>query len=142
MKATAFASIPAKVVTSSAPSRTDILVCPRLEGQNRCHFCGTNRQTGMSVLPMYFIYSLLLGLGFLILLPRFLLDALRHGKYVVGFRERWGSLTPLAQNIHPVFWIHCVSVGETQTAVPLVHGLKARFPHARIVISTITLTGQ
>jgi 3-deoxy-D-manno-octulosonic-acid transferase len=91
---------------------------------------------------MYFIYSLLLGLGFLILLPRFLLDALRHGKYVVGFRERWGSLTPLAQNIHPVFWIHCVSVGETQTALPLVHGLKARFPHARIVISTITLTGQ
>ena len=43
---------------------------------------------------MYFIYSLLLGLGFLILLPRFLLDAFRHGKYVAGFGERLGFLSP------------------------------------------------
>jgi 3-deoxy-D-manno-octulosonic-acid transferase len=91
---------------------------------------------------MYFIYSLLLGLGFVILLPRFLLDAFRHGKYVIGFRERWGSLTPLPQDGRTVIWIHCVSVGETQAARPLVDGIKARFPQARIAISTITLTGQ
>lgn len=91
---------------------------------------------------MYFIYSLLLGLGFLILLPRFLLDALRHGKYVVGFRERWGLLAPLPKDGRPIIWIHCVSVGETQAAVPLVHGIRARFPNSRIAISTITLTGQ
>ena len=52
----------------------------------------------MPALPMYFIYSLLLGLGFLILLPRFLLDAFRHGKYVAGFRERLGSLSPLGND--------------------------------------------
>jgi 3-deoxy-D-manno-octulosonic-acid transferase len=91
---------------------------------------------------MYFIYSLLLGLGFLILLPRFLLDAFRHGKYVIGFRERWGSLAPLPQDGRMVIWIHCVSVGETQAARPLVDGIQARFPQARIAISTITLTGQ
>jgi len=39
----------------------------------------------MPVLLMYFIYSLLLAVGFLILLPRFLYDAFRHGKYVAGF---------------------------------------------------------
>ena len=94
------------------------------------------------VLPMYFIYSLLLGLGFLILLPRFLLDALRHGKYVVGFRERLGFLSPVKKIGRRVIWIHCVSVGETQAARPLVHSIKERFPNHLIVISTITITGQ
>ena len=91
---------------------------------------------------MYFIYSLLLTLGFLILMPRFLLDAFRHGKYVAGFRERWGSLSPIQADGRPVIWIHCVSVGETQAARPLVQGLKKRFPQSLIAISTITLTGQ
>ena len=96
----------------------------------------------MPVLPMYFIYSLLLGLGFLILLPRFVLDALRHGKYIVGFRERLGSQSPIMKGGRPVIWIHCVSVGETQAARPLVRGIKERFPNHLIVISTITITGQ
>ncbi|HKB68794.1 MAG TPA: 3-deoxy-D-manno-octulosonic acid transferase [Pyrinomonadaceae bacterium] len=91
---------------------------------------------------MYFIYSLLLTVGFIILLPRFLLDAFRHGKYVAGFRERWGSLSPIQTDGRPVIWIHCVSVGETQAARPLVQGLKKRFPQSLIAISTITLTGQ
>ena len=91
---------------------------------------------------MYFIYSLLLALGFLILLPRFLLDAFRHGKYVAGFRERWGSVSPVRADGRPVIWIHCVSVGETQAARPLVQGLKKRFPRSLIAVSTITLTGQ
>ena len=96
----------------------------------------------MPVLPMYFIYSLLLGLGFLVLLPRFLVDAFRHGKYVAGFRERLGSLSPLAKAGRKVVWIHCVSVGETQAARPLVQGIRKRFPDHLIAISTITLTGQ
>jgi 3-deoxy-D-manno-octulosonic-acid transferase len=91
---------------------------------------------------MYFIYSLLLTLGFIVLLPRFFLDAFRHGKYVAGFRERWGSLSPIRADGRPVIWIHCVSVGETQAARPLVQGLKKRFPQSLIAISTITLTGQ
>src|SRR2546423_15353340 len=91
---------------------------------------------------MYFIYSLLLGLGFLILLPRFVLDAFRHGKYVSGFRERLGSLKPLINDGRHVVWIHCVSVGETQAARPLVRGICERFPDYLIAISTITLTGH
>jgi 3-deoxy-D-manno-octulosonic-acid transferase len=94
---------------------------------------------------MYFIYSLLLVLGFLILLPRFLLDALRHGKYVAGFRERLGTLSPLPNDKdrgRPVVWIHCVSVGETQAARPLIEGIREQYPNHRIAVSTITLTGQ
>ena len=91
---------------------------------------------------MYFIYSLLLALGFLILLPRFLFDALNHGKYVAGFRERLGILTPAQTGGRPVIWIHCVSVGETLAARPLVKGLKQRFPDYSLAVSTTTLTGQ
>ena len=90
---------------------------------------------------MYFLYSLLLTLGFLILSPRFLFDALRHGKYVAGFRERLGIL-PFSQNTEPVIWLHCVSVGETQAARPLVQSLRKEFPNHQLVISTITMTGQ
>ena len=96
----------------------------------------------MPVLPMYFIYSLLLGVGFLVLLPRFLVDAFRHGKYVAGFRERLGLLSPLAKAGRKVVWIHCVSVGETQAARPLVQSIRKHFPGHLIAISTITLTGQ
>lgn len=91
---------------------------------------------------MYFIYSLLLGLGFLVLLPRFIVDAFRHGKYVAGFAERLGSITPLASDGRSVVWIHCVSVGEVQAARPLVQAIKEQFPHHLIAISTITRTGQ
>ena len=100
------------------------------------------QQTRMSVLLMYFIYSLLLGLGFLVLLPRFLVDAFRHGKYVAGFAERLGSLTPLASQGRFVVWVHCVSVGEVQAARPLVQAIEEEFPSHLIAISTITRTGQ
>lgn len=102
----------------------------------------TGKNVCLTYQPMYFIYSLLLGLAFIILLPRFLLDAFRHGKYVAGFRERLGSLASLPHNGRPVVWIHCVSVGEAQAARPLVKGLKERFPHHAIAISTTTRTGQ
>jgi 3-deoxy-D-manno-octulosonic-acid transferase len=91
---------------------------------------------------MYFVYSLLLTLGFVVLLPRFLFDAFRHGKYVVGFRERLGQLSGIETQSRPVVWIHCVSVGESQAARPLVSGLRQRYPNHVLVISTTTLTGQ
>lgn len=91
---------------------------------------------------MYSVYSLLLTLGFVVLLPRFLFDAFRHGKYVAGFQEKLGKLSGIESQGRPVVWIHCVSVGESQAARPLVRGLRQRFPKHVLVISTTTLTGQ
>ncbi len=91
---------------------------------------------------MYLAYSFLLTLGFLFLLPRFIFDAFSHGKYIAGFRERLGSLPDVGDRRRPVVWIHCVSVGETQAARPLVERLRKEFPHHALVVSTITLTGQ
>jgi 3-deoxy-D-manno-octulosonic-acid transferase len=89
---------------------------------------------------MYLAYSLLLSLGLLVLIPHFLFQALAHGKYVAGLRQRLGSIPPV--NGKPVIWLHCVSVGETQAARPLAKRLKQQFPHHALVVSTITLTGQ
>src|SRR5215207_3492008 len=89
---------------------------------------------------MYLAYSLLLSLGLIVLIPHFLFQALAHGKYVAGLRQRFGAVPPV--NGKPVIWLHCVSVGETQAARPLAKRLKQQFPHHDLVVSTITLTGQ
>lgn len=91
---------------------------------------------------MYFVYSLLLTLGFIILLPRFSIDALRNGKYVTGLRQRLGDLPAINAKGKPVIWLHCVSVGEAQAAQSLVRELTIRFPKLALVVSTTTVTGQ
>jgi 3-deoxy-D-manno-octulosonic-acid transferase len=91
---------------------------------------------------VYFLYSLLLTVGFVVLLPRFAIDALRTRKYVTGLRQRLGNLAQLPVSDQPLIWLHCVSVGETEAARPLVRALRERFPSYRLAVSTTTVTGQ
>ena len=91
---------------------------------------------------MYFLYSILLGIGVVALLPRFLLDAARHGKYAAGLGERAGSLPRFDAGGRPVVWLHCVSVGEAQAARPLARALLEEYPgHALVVSTEPTLKG-
>ncbi len=87
---------------------------------------------------MFLLYSFLLTVGFVVLLPRFLFQK----KYAAGFRQRFGKLPAFELDERPVLWLHCVSVGETNAARPLVKSLKENFPEYRLVVSTTTLTGQ
>ena len=89
---------------------------------------------------MYLAYSLLLSLGLLLFSPYFLFQALVHRKYIDGLRERLGFLPTIEKQ--PVVWLHCVSVGETQAARPLVERLRRELPQSTLVVSTVTLTGQ
>ena len=91
-----------------------------------------------SKLPMFFLYNLLLVIGFLLFLPRFLFQK----KYAASFRQRLGSLPDFENGGSPVVWLHCVSVGETQAARPLVRQLREKYPEYKLVVSTTTLTGQ
>jgi 3-deoxy-D-manno-octulosonic-acid transferase len=91
---------------------------------------------------MFFLYSILLTLGVVALLPRFAYDALRHGKYVSGLGERLGHLPPLQAEGRPVVWLHCVSVGEAQAARPIARALLEKYPTHALVVSTTTATGQ
>lgn len=93
------------------------------------------------VVTMYPLYSFALTIGLLLLLPRFLFQALRYGKYIPGVRERLGNVPSQLQH-RSLIWLHSVSVGETQAARPLVKALREKFPHYKLVVSTTTLTGQ
>src|SRR5688572_1670647 len=88
---------------------------------------------------MYLIYSILLSLAFLLMTPLFLL---RREKYASGFSQRLGKYPEFKHDGRDVIWLHCVSVGETNAARPLVDALRNQFPDHRLVISTTTKTGQ
>jgi 3-deoxy-D-manno-octulosonic-acid transferase len=88
---------------------------------------------------MYLLYSFVLSLGFVLMLPAFLL---RHEKYASGFRQRMGKYPPFEHDERKVIWLHCVSVGETNAARPLMEQLLKEFPDHRVVVSTTTRTGQ
>lgn len=91
---------------------------------------------------MYLAYSLLLTIGLLVLIPHFIYQALAHGKYLAGLRQRLGSIPELPHSEKPVIWLHSVSVGETQAARPLIDSLQQAYPNHTLVVSTITETGQ
>ena len=92
--------------------------------------------------PMYLLYSLLLTVGFLALLPWFAIDAFRTRKYITGLGQRLGNFPAITGDGRRVIWLHCVSVGETEAARPLVRALLDKYPSYRLVISTTTVTGQ
>ncbi|MCC6825653.1 MAG: 3-deoxy-D-manno-octulosonic acid transferase [Acidobacteria bacterium] len=91
---------------------------------------------------MFVLYSLIYTLAFMLMSPRFFYDVIVGGKYAAGFRQRLGFLPEFKHDQRPVVWIHCVSVGEANAARPLIDAFKREFPLHRLIISTITRTGQ
>jgi 3-deoxy-D-manno-octulosonic-acid transferase len=98
---------------------------------------------------MYTIYNLLTAAGMILLLPYFLVRGLLRGESFGHARERLGwSFPPELRNgqrslpREGAIWLHAVSVGEVQAALPLASRLRERYPHRPLVISTTTTTGQ
>ena len=95
---------------------------------------------------MYFLYSLLTGVAAVLLLPYWLVQALRHGKYFANLSERLGFSYPALEKL-PVqrpgaIWLHAVSVGEALSGLSLARRLKEQYPGRPLIVSTTTLTGQ
>ncbi len=88
---------------------------------------------------MFLLYSFLLTVGFILMSPVFLL---KKEKYASGFWQRLGYLPDFTPDQRRVVWLHCVSVGETNAARPLVEEIAKQFPANRLIISTTTRTGQ
>jgi 3-deoxy-D-manno-octulosonic-acid transferase len=95
---------------------------------------------------VYFIYSLLTGFAALLLVPYWLVQSLRTGKYLSNLGQRLGFSFPSLANLPAdrpgAIWIHAVSVGETLSGVRLARRLKEAYPSRPLIVSTTTLTGQ
>jgi 3-deoxy-D-manno-octulosonic-acid transferase len=95
---------------------------------------------------VYLLYSFLLGLAAVALLPYWLIQGLRHGKYLSNLSERLGfsfpSVATLSAQRPSAIWIHAVSVGEALSSVTLARRLKEMYPDRPLVVSTTTITGQ
>ncbi len=92
---------------------------------------------------MYLLYSALLVVWGLVLIPVFLLKTWRRKTGFAGLSQRMGHLPDsLRFDGRPTIWFHSCSVGETLSLQPLVQFLHHRFLSARFVFSTITQTGQ
>jgi len=91
---------------------------------------------------MYFVYGILLGAWLAVTAPFWCWQRLRHGKHE-GVRQRLGRVPERLQGSpRPVIWVHAVSVGEVLAVTPVVQELRSRHPDFRVVVSTVTDTGQ
>jgi 3-deoxy-D-manno-octulosonic-acid transferase len=92
---------------------------------------------------VYFIYSFLMALAALVLLPYWLMRGLREHKYLSNVRQRLGLSLPAGpKSSQPPIWIHAVSVGELLSSIALAKRLKEKYPSVSLVVSTTTITGQ
>ena len=94
---------------------------------------------------MYVLYTLLLLLGGLGLLPHILWRCLRGATYHQHLAERFGyRIVPpgMAQAVHGCLWFHAASVGEVQGVRPIIASLHQCLPELPIVLSAFTPAGK
>jgi len=87
-----------------------------------------------------FLYSLLLYLVLPFVPVKLLWRSIKQPAYLTHWGERIGFYNTLANK--PVIWLHCVSVGETRAAEPLIIALQTQYPAHQILLSHGTPTGR
>lgn len=89
---------------------------------------------------------MLMGLAVIVTAPYWLIQGLRHRKYLSNLKERLGfalsGLERLPAERPGAIWIHAVSVGEALSGVTLAKQLKEAYSQRPLIISTTTLTGN
>ncbi len=88
-----------------------------------------------------YLYILVMYLVTPLIVLRLLTRGMRYGNYHRRWPERFGVFEPPAE-MPGCLWVHAVSVGEVNAAEPLVKALRADYPHAPLVVTTVTPTGS
>ena len=94
---------------------------------------------------LWFLYNVLFAVGYVLMLPHFLLRMWRRGGYRRGFLQRFGiySEDVLRQlKTRNRIWIHAVSVGEIHVALRFADELRTLDPETSFVVTTTTSTGH
>lgn len=91
------------------------------------------------------LYNIVLFVAAFFLVPYYGLKIVLTGKYKASIGQKFGVIPRgdvEGMKGSPRIWVHAVSVGEVTAAAPIVSSLRELFPHACIVLSTGTETGQ
>jgi len=91
------------------------------------------------------LYNVLFGVGYLLVLPRFVYRMCRRGGYRKGILQRLAVYpADLRRRLaeRPRIWIHAVSVGEVNVALRFMETLRDRRPGSAFVLTTTTSTGH
>ena len=87
---------------------------------------------------MRFLYNLL---TYLLLIPfafYWLFKGIGNRSYLDRLGQRFGFGFP---KLDGCIWVHAVSVGEVQAAMPLINSLIKRYPEQKLLVTTVTPTG-
>ena len=94
---------------------------------------------------MYILYNIFLLLLTLLLLPVILFKMATVPKYRGGLTQKLGRIRKRVKRVigktRPI-WVHAVSVGEVMAAHPLIRELKKKYPGRKLILSTVTVTGN
>lgn len=89
---------------------------------------------------MRYLYTILLYLCTPFILLRLLWRARKNPEYAKRWNERFGCFS--APDVTTPIWVHAVSLGEVNAAVPLIKRLLADYADQRILVTTMTVTGS
>ncbi len=86
------------------------------------------------------LYSALLYLLLPFTAIKLLWRGLKQPAYLNHWSERYGFYSQTISQ--PLIWLHCVSVGETRAAKPLIEALLEKYPAHQILLTHATPTGR
>ena len=89
---------------------------------------------------IFLIYNILFTFLLLFSAPYFLLRGLVQKEFRKALPQRMGFFQDLSFK-RPI-WVHAASVGEVFCSIPLIKKIKKEFPHLKIVLTTMTFTGN
>ncbi len=89
---------------------------------------------------MRMLYTLLLHLGLPLALLRLIWRGIRSPGYLLRWGERLGRVPKTVAK--GSIWVHAVSVGEVNAALPLARALRQYYPDQGLLMTTTTPTGS
>jgi len=87
-----------------------------------------------------FFYTIAIYLATPVIVLRLIARGLHYRGYFARWRERFGHFPD--PHFSDSIWVHAVSVGEVNAALPLIRALRKRYPQLPMVVTTVTPTGS
>jgi len=89
---------------------------------------------------IFLTYNILLTFLLILVSPYFLLRSLIQKRFREALPQRMGFFKK--PSFKKPIWVHAASVGEVFCSIPLLKKMKKEFPHSKIVLTTMTSTGN